>query len=126
MGETSNNDMVEGLKILEERWGQLRLSKEEQVRLTMDEEELTDQDTIKERRSLVEKICTERSIIRDAIQSTMGKIWKLGKAATFKEVEKNLFIVTFSTEAEKERVSSGKPWLFDNNLFTLQPLDGRK
>lgn len=56
----------------------------------------------------------------------MRKIWKVGKAATFKEVEKNLFIVTFSKKAEKQRIFSSKPWLFDNSIFSLQPLDGRK
>lgn len=83
-------------------------------------------DNIKERRSLVGKICLEMSIGREAIQTTMEKIWKVGKAATIKEVEKNLFIITLSTEADKHRIFYGKPWLFDNSLFALQPLDWRK
>lgn len=56
----------------------------------------------------------------------MEKIWRLSKYVVFKEVEKNLFIITFTTEAEKQRVLAGKHWLFDNFLFALQPLDGRK
>lgn len=55
----------------------------------------------------------------------MGKIWRLHKAASFKEAKKNLFIITFSTEAENQRVMVGRPWLFDNNLFILKSVDGR-
>lgn len=75
---------------------------------------------------MVERICTERNISKEAIQSTMGKIWKLNRIASFKEAEKNLFIITFSTDSEKQRVVRGKPWLFDNALFALQSLDGSK
>lgn len=46
--------------------------------------------------------------------------------ATFKEVGKNCLTITFTTDAEKQRVVEGKPWLFDNNLFALQALDGSK
>lgn len=54
----------------------------------------------------------------------MEKIWRLHKAASFKEVGKNLFIITFPTVVEKQRVMARQPWLFDNNLFVLQTLDG--
>lgn len=43
------------------------------------------------------------------IQKTMGKIWRLHKVATFKEARKNMFIITFSTEAEKQQVMVGRP-----------------
>lgn len=44
--------------------------------------------------------------------------------AVFTEVEKNVFIVNFSTDADKQRVLDEKPWLFENNLFVLQALNG--
>lgn len=56
-------------------------------------------DRIKERRRLVGNICSNRNISREAIQTIMGKILKLSKVSSFKEVEKNVFIVTFSTKA---------------------------
>lgn len=56
----------------------------------------------------------------------MGKIWRLLKATSFKEVERNIFIITFFIEVEKQRVMTGRPWLFDNNLFVLKSLDGKK
>lgn len=54
----------------------------------------------------------------------MGKIWRLNKPVSFTEVGKNIFIVTFATHVDKQWVMDGKPWLFDNNLFALQALDG--
>lgn len=75
----------------------------------MGDEEVTEMYNIKERRSLVGKICSDRSINRKAIQYTMRKIWRLSKVASFKEVKRNLFIITFSTEAEKQKVVYGKP-----------------
>lgn len=71
-------------------------------------EETTEEENIKEQQSLVGRFCMERNISRDMIQSTMEKIWRLHKAATFKEAEKNLFTITFSTEAEKQRVLAGR------------------
>lgn len=53
----------------------------------------------------------------------MGKIWRLSKLAVFIEVGKNMFIVTFATGIDKQRVVVGKLWLFDSNLFALQDLD---
>lgn len=118
MEDLNTSAATQGLNILEERWGKLRLTEEEQVSITLGEEEVSEMDNIKERRSLVGKIFSERSISRDTIQTTtMGKIWKLTRSASFKEVEKNLFIITFATEAEKQMVFSGKPWLFDNSFL---------
>lgn len=94
-------DMMEGLKILEESWGKLQLNEEEQLSIPMEKEEVSEMDNTKDRRSLVGKICSERNVSRDVIQSTMGKIWKLSKAVIFKEVERNMFIITFNTEADK-------------------------
>lgn len=53
----------------------------------------------------------------------MEKIWKLSKPTSFKEVGKNIFIVTFAIEVDKQRVMYGKPWIFDNNHLALQNLD---
>lgn len=75
----------------------------------MGDEEVMEMYNIKERRSLVGKICSDRSINRKSIQHTMRKIWRLSKVASFKEVKRNLFIITFSTEAEKQKVVYGKP-----------------
>lgn len=88
-------------------------------------EEDTPEELIKERHYLVGKIFSDRRINRETMESTMGKIWRISKQAAFTEVEKNMFMVTFATETDKYKVMSGKPWLFDSNLFALKDLDGQ-
>lgn len=65
--------------------------------------EVSEEENIKERRSLVGRICTKRNISRDVIQATMKKIWRLHKAASFKEAGRNLFIITFFNSARKTK-----------------------
>lgn len=126
MEDHATSDPMEGLKMLKEQCGHFRLYENKKISIPLGEEEVIEEDTIKEQRSLVGKICLDRGISKEVIQTTMGKIWSLSKSTSFKEVEKNLFIITFSIEAEKQRVLLGKPWLFDNSLFALQPFDGEK
>lgn len=59
MEKSPTSDIVEGLKLIEERWGQLRLSGEEHISIEMGKEEVSKMDKIKERRSLVGKICSD-------------------------------------------------------------------
>lgn len=54
---------MEGMQLLEEKWGQLRLLEEEQNSITVGEEVL-EEDRIKVRRSLVGRVCSERNIIK--------------------------------------------------------------
>lgn len=54
----------------------------------------------------------------------MGKVWKISKGATFKDVSRNIFTITFNMEADKQRVMEGHPWLFGNHLLVLKQLDG--
>lgn len=50
----------------------------------------------------------------------MGKIWRISKPATFRDLGRNLFAIIFETENDKQRVIC----LFDNNPFVLNQLDG--
>lgn len=53
-----------------------------------------------------------------------GKDLEGEKMAIFTKVERNVFIVTFNTDADKQRVMGGWQWLFDKNLFVLKYLEG--
>lgn len=75
--------------------------------------------------SLIGKVCGDRVVGKDLISSMMGKIWRISKKAVFQEVEKNIFVVTFATHADKDRILDEHLWLFDNMLFPLRPYDGR-
>ncbi|KAF5462220.1 hypothetical protein F2P56_018246 [Juglans regia] len=75
-------------------------------------------------RSLVGKICVDRAVGKEIVVNTMGKIWRISKRASFLEVEKNVFIITFANHADRQRVLEGKPWLFENYLFILKAYEG--
>lgn len=75
---------------------------------------------------MVGKIFFKNNISREIVRSTMGKIWRISKSTTFIEVGTNMFIIMFATETDKFRVTRGKLWLFDGNLFSLKDLDGQK
>lgn len=76
-------------------------------------------DKIKEKWSLVEKIYADKNVGKETIKGTMGNIWRLNKSASFTEAERNVFIVTFVTDADKQRALDGIPLLFENNHFLL-------
>lgn len=54
----------------------------------------------------------------------MNKVWRISKATKFLEVSTNTSVITFETQADKERVWAGRPWLFDNQLLALKSFDG--
>lgn len=65
----------------------------------------------------------DRNISKEVVESTMKKIWRISKPAKFLEVVSNIFTVTFANLADKDRVWSGRPSLFDYHLFVLKPFD---
>lgn len=44
--------------------------------------------------------------------------------AKFKEVGPNVFTISFAMSSDKHRVEDGRPWLFDNLIFVIEPFDG--
>lgn len=87
--------------------GEVTLSGEEDKLITLGEE-LSKEDYIKERRSLQGNVCADRSIRKEILKVTMGKIWKKSKLMVFKAVGKNIFTVTFETESDKLRVMNDR------------------
>ncbi|XP_042942844.1 uncharacterized protein At4g02000-like [Carya illinoinensis] len=108
---------------IEEKWKQFNLTEEEDVTLDSPNGEREDVQQ-KGDRSLIGKVCTERGVGRDVIAKTMARIWRISKRAIFQEVERNVFVITFATHADKQRIMEGRPWLFDNALILLAHYDG--
>ncbi|XP_042939395.1 uncharacterized protein LOC122274420 [Carya illinoinensis] len=111
------------MESLEEKWKRLRLREEEQVDINLDDDSTSELD-YKEQRSLLGKICSSRIISREVLEATLAKIWRLSKAVKLTEVCSNVFVLSFETIADKERVWSGRPWLFDNQLLVLKDFEG--
>lgn len=85
---------------MEAQWSHLWLSEEEQESLVM-EDIGSEDDKVKEKRSLVRKIHMDRKIKKKTIKGTMGKIWQISKPANFKKAVNNIFIITFASIANK-------------------------
>lgn len=81
-------------------WGNLKLSKEEDVAIEL-EDEATMEVQKKGKRCLIGKIWTEQSICKNIVESTMAKTWILSKPATFKEVGPNVFNITLANHLDK-------------------------
>lgn len=113
---------MEKISYLEEKWNQIKLSKGEQNIIVV-EKTLSKDDKINERCNLIGKIFTDCHISKQTIRGMMRKIWRISKPTTFIKVGKNMFIVTFTTETDKQKVINGKFWLFDSRLFAIQNMD---
>lgn len=74
--------------------------------------------------STAEKLLSKRVVNKEIVRSTMAKIRKTSKSFTILNLSSNLFVISFEVLEDKERVLKGRPWLFDNFLFNLKPLDG--
>lgn len=65
---------------------------------------MTEEEFMKERRSIVGKIYTEQNINRDAVQATMGKIWRLRKPASLRTLEETLLLLLLP-QRQRNKVS---------------------
>ncbi|KAF5474901.1 hypothetical protein F2P56_006754, partial [Juglans regia] len=108
---------------IEVEWERLRLNDEESIPIPMDfgnMEELRK----KGERSLVGRICSDRTIGKETVRKMMEKIWRVNMSMEFNEIGTNTFVVTFANCGDRNRVLAGCPWLFDSHLFALKPFDG--
>ncbi|XP_042972825.1 uncharacterized protein LOC122304632 [Carya illinoinensis] len=111
-------------KDLEELWKNLKLTEEEEEVVEIEgcgNEDIRRKDEL----SLIGRVCSDRVIGKDLISNTMARIWRIGKKASFQEVGKNTYVITFGTHADLQRVLEGKPWFFDNAMFLLMLYDGK-
>lgn len=108
---------------LEGIWEKLNLNEDENASIDL---QLEDSKKISSRGkcSLVGKVCSNRKIGREAVFSTIMKIWKVSKPPSFVEIRPNTFVITFVNQGDKRRILEGCPWLFDNHMFVLKLFDG--
>lgn len=72
--------------------------KKETIEVT---EDVPKRDRIKRQNIVIKKLCNNRVVEKNVIQTTMVKVWRVSKLATFTEVGKNTFIITFETITDK-------------------------
>lgn len=96
------------MDVLESKWKNLSLTEEELVHITV-EEDSAEQYDIKSKQSLLGKMCSNKSVGKEILQTTMGKIQKISEKAIFKEITQSLFTITFATEADIAKILEGRP-----------------
>lgn len=74
--------------------------------------------------NLVEKIQAERTINKEALRSTLLKLWKTTKLFTIFDISPNIFIIKYECQTSKQRVMQCRSWLFDSFFFVLELFDG--
>ncbi|XP_035543563.1 uncharacterized protein LOC118347656 [Juglans regia] len=108
---------------LHEMWENFQLNEEEGAAIDIEEEGIP-KVLRKGDRSLISKIWSDRQIGKNIVETTMAKVWRLSKPAIFTKMGKNIFIITFATHADKNRVMSGRPRFFDGQMFVMKAFDG--
>ncbi|XP_059436690.1 uncharacterized protein LOC132169721 [Corylus avellana] len=63
-------------------------------------------------------------ISKETIKATLLRLWKLYGTMVFKVLGENLFLIEFFDMRDKERVMSGRPWVYEGNLFLVEDFDG--
>lgn len=72
---------------------------------------------------VVGKLTVERTVSKEVIKSTMAKAWKTSKPFTLVDIKPKLFVISFETTANRQKIINGRPWLFDSHLLALKPFD---
>jgi hypothetical protein len=73
---------------------------------------------------LVGKLLADRYVGKDVIKREMKKGWRPTRRVDFKVVGENLFLLEFEDEDDKRRVLKGRPWIFEDSLFSVKDFDG--
>lgn len=85
---------------MEELWGKLQLTEEEEVKIEIPTEEVKQVQEIGAL-FLIGKLWVDRVIHSKVIEFEMGKIWHLSASAKFREVGTNVFIISFASTEDK-------------------------
>jgi hypothetical protein len=70
------------------------------------------------------KLLVDRFVGKDVVRRTLIRGWRPSGRLSFKVLGDNLFLLDFENEGDKCRVLEGRPWLFEDNLFSVENFDG--
>lgn len=106
-----------------ERWKSVNLSKEEEQGITVEEDEVCEEEEVF-RRTLVGKIWMDSPYSIRAFKQTITQAWRLKNPVEIQDLNKNLFLFRFSTKKDADAVLKNGPWNFDRNLLILDRISG--
>lgn len=67
----------------------------------------------------------KRFVSKEVFKNIMVKMWRTSKPFSIIDICPNIFVVKFKNQKDKHKVVMGRPWLFDNFLFSLKQFDGK-
>jgi hypothetical protein len=100
----------------------MRLLEGEKASIVITEDDTADQ-RLRNGRCLIGRIMSNRRVQKEAFKAFMARLWKTTGKVVFKELEDNIWLLEFSSEADKKRVLEGCPWLFDRNILVLREVE---
>ncbi|GMY09617.1 hypothetical protein FCV25MIE_04856 [Fagus crenata] len=106
-----------------EDWRKFSLTETEAPGFKVEEDAMGESRTIGSK-CLLGKLITDKLFNKEALKTTMLRLWGASRGITATNISDNLFAFQFPNEYERTRVLNGAPWLFDNYLLALQEFDG--
>jgi len=109
-------------ELVEKLGESMRLLEGEMTSIVITEDDTADL-RLKNGRCLIGRIMSERRVQKEAFKVFTARLWKTSGKVAFKELDDNIWLIEFSTEADKKRVQEGCPWLFDRNILILKEVE---
>jgi len=109
-------------ELVDKLGGSMRLLEGEMTSILIIEDDTVDL-RMKSGCCLIGRIMSERRIRKEAFRAFMARLWKTSRNVAFKELHDNIWLIEFSTKADKRRVQKGCPWLFDRNVLVLKDVE---
>lgn len=78
----------------------------------------------KEKNSVISKLYIDRKISKEVVRTTMNKAWKPTIPFSMLEISSNVFIFSFDSKDDMQKVMNRHPWLFETSLLSLKPFNG--
>ncbi|CAI9787156.1 unnamed protein product [Fraxinus pennsylvanica] len=88
------------------------------------EESLVEEMIARGKKCLIFKLLTVKHFNKEALKSTMKKVWSASRLISIRDLSPNLFIVEFGDERGKEKVKREGPWSFDRHLVITKDVVG--
>ena len=103
---------------LEQLWGKLSLTKEEQIDVILDKDWCEEVNEVG-KYCIIGKMVLNRRVNMEAMKNVLCNVWKSFFGMSIKEVRDRLYIFKFENQMEKEKVLMKQPWTFNKSLLVL-------
>ena len=72
------------------------------------------------------KLFSEKGVRSDVLEQTVGWIWCPAKGIICKDLEENIFLISFNQASGKRRALEDGPWMISKELLVVTDFDETK